>query len=195
MSFIRPSALTTQYVAASVCLLTVTVGVVSQFRGAASARVGVLPEHRASLTAALTPERKTLPVHKLVIAFERELVGDLGDIQTRIANLLSYSSVIASLTVNFPSQWIVGLGLYCASLLVVAYSGWRGLDQMVRKRSRQQHLFRTTPDIAERDALVRDFASRHRKFASSDGLSLIRKMVIVIREAEHTAKRYVPKDP
>ena len=189
------SAVLAQYIAAAICLLTVSVGVVFQFRGAASARVGVLPEYRASVTSALTPEPRTLPVHKLVIAFERELVSDLGDVQSRIANLLSYSSVIASLTVNFPSQWIVGLGLYCASLCVVAASGWRGIRQMVSKRNQQQQLFhRVTADVADSEGLLRDFSLRHQAFALSNQHSLIRKMMIVIHEADHTAKWYVPTD-
>jgi len=185
-----------QYVAAAICLLTVSVGVVFQFRGSASARVGVLPEYLASVTKALAPNPSSNPVHSLVIAFEHELVSDWGDVQSRIANLLSYSAVIASLTVNFPPQWIAGLGLYCASIFVVAIAGWRGINQMVGKRDRQHELFdrRVALDLPDSEGLLRDFSQRHRTFHSWKQLSLIDKMVIMIREADYTAKWYVPKD-
>jgi hypothetical protein len=188
-------AVARQYIAAAICLLTVSVGVVFQFRGSASARVGVLPEYRASVMNSLAPNPSSNPVHSLVIAFEHELVSDWGDVQGRIANLLSYSSVIASLTVNFPSQWIAGLGLYCASLVVVAFAGWRGITQMVGKMNRQQELFdRVDLDLADREGVLRDFSQRHRAFRFWKRLSLIGKIVIIIREADYTAKWFVRKD-
>ncbi len=54
-------AVSRQYIAAAICLLTVSVGVVFQFRGSASARVGVLPEYRASVTKALAPNPSSNP--------------------------------------------------------------------------------------------------------------------------------------
>jgi hypothetical protein len=188
-------AVSRQYISAAICLLTVSVGVVFQFRGSASARGSVLPEYRASVMNALAPKPSSNPVHSLVIAFEHELVSDWGDVQTRIANLLSYSSVIASLTVNFPSQWIAGLGLYGASLVVVAFAGWRGITQMVGKMNLQQELFdRVARDLADSQDVLRDFAQRHRAFHSWRHRSLIGKMVIIVREADYTATCYVLND-
>jgi hypothetical protein len=188
-------AVFTQYTAAAICLLTVSVGIVFQVRGTSSAGVGVLPEYHASFINALAPDHRTNPVHSLVIAFERELVSDWGEVQGRIGNLLSYSSVIASLTVNFPSQWIAGLGIYCASLFVVGFAWWRGITKMVAKKDRQQEMFdRVGQDVDDNERMHRDFAERHSAFRLWQQGSLIRKMVIVIREADHTAKWYLPKD-
>lgn len=129
----------TALIFAAIALCTALLGVVLLLLSAMIIRGGTPREQIAGMWAGDAQWQASAQLG----VFERELITDGGSTVANVANLLIYSSVVASLGVSFPQWWIADGVAFVISLTFVALILYWSLGEMRRKRTRMQNLFET----------------------------------------------------
>lgn len=180
-----------QYIFAALFLGCASFGVALQVVGGILVRVGTLPESYSKSVVYLNNDK----LLELVIALERELVVDSGNSLINTANLLLYSSVIASLGISFP-RWTAAVSVaFFVSIVIVVMALAYAATQLIGKRNRQQNLFDLVAQVGSGLGTRAYLVARHPSFEYWRSLTRLCQAVEVLRQVVYTSRLYWAKEP
>lgn len=120
------------------CVLLVTLGVGSQIVGSLLVRRGTPPEKTASYWGGGPAFEASKKIH----ALETAMMVGVGHLLMNMGGLFVYGSVLAGLTINFPTLWIAGALVTAASIVLpISILTSTDLEQVRALRRQQQELF------------------------------------------------------
>jgi hypothetical protein len=168
------------------CLVTVITGIGVQLFATLLVRRGTPIEHIGMFLGGDRDRQRLSEIFVL----EREALVYFGNSLTSVGNLLVFSSVIASLAIDFPGQWLIGAIAFIVANVPAAFVACNMLSHLLHVRNIQQALYdgiSAAEGQRSRDRVLAvrpDFETWRR---TGNALSDARVIVLTLLQA---AKRY-----